>query len=113
MTLKGASDQISILIQTPHSLFWDFDAIGYISMGFATLLAIPVFKKQGFQRWVRISFMANALVTPLIAFVYFYPDFSEKLLLLGIPWTITAPMAMLFLAIMFKKNIEKENQIKE
>jgi hypothetical protein len=105
MTLKGASDQIRLLIQTPHSLFWDFDAIGYICMGLATLFAVPVFEKKGFQRWVRISFLANALVTPLIGFVYFYPQFSEKLLLLGIPWTITAPMAMLLLAIMFKKNM--------
>lgn len=105
MTLKGKSDQIGILIQTPHSLFWDFDAIGYISMGLATLLAVPAFEKQGFQKWVRISFLANAYVTPLIAFVYFYPEFSEKLLLLGIPWVITAPAAMLFLAIMFKKKI--------
>jgi len=113
MTLKGASNQISILIQTPHSLFWDFDAIGYISMGLATLLAVPVFEKQGFQRWVRISFLANALVTPLIAFVYFYPEFSERLLLLGVPWVITAPMAMLLLAIMFKKNIEIQGHIKE
>jgi hypothetical protein len=105
MTLKGASDQVSILVQTPHSLFWDFDAIGYISMGFATLCAVPVFKKEGFQRWVRISFLANSLVTPLIAFVYFYPEFSEKILLLGLPWGITAPLAMLMLAIMFKKNL--------
>ncbi len=109
MTLKGASSQISVLIQTPHSLFWDFDAIGYISMGFATLFAIPVFEKQGFQKWVRIAFLANVLVTPLIAFVYFYPNFSEKIILLGLPWAITAPMAMLLLAIMFKKNINTEN----
>jgi len=111
MTLKGASDQIRILIQTPHSLFWDFDAIGYISMGLATLFAVPVFEKQGFQKWVRISFLANALVTPLIAFVYFYPEFSERILLLGIPWAITAPMAMLLLAIMFKKNIGTVNHM--
>ena len=112
MTLRGASEKISVLIQTPHSMFWDFDAIGYISMGLAMLLALPVFEKKGFQRWVRIAFLANALVTPLIAFVYFYPEFSERLLLLAIPWTITAPMAMLFLAIMFKMNIGKENDIK-
>jgi len=112
MTLRGSSGQISILVQTPHSLFWDFDAIGYLSMGIATLLAMPVFEKQGFQKWVRISFLANALVTPLIAFVYFYPDFSEKLLLLGIPWVITAPLAMLLLAIMFKKNIGIEYHAK-
>ncbi len=46
MTIKGASDEISILIQTPHSLFWDFDALGYIFMGLATLFAVPVFEKQ-------------------------------------------------------------------
>jgi hypothetical protein len=86
-------------------MFWDFDAIGYISMGLATLLAVPVFERRGFQRWVRVAFIANALVTPLIAFVYFYPDFSERLLLLGIPWVVTAPLAMLLLALMFKKDM--------
>ncbi|MEJ7738735.1 MAG: hypothetical protein WKF97_15010 [Chitinophagaceae bacterium] len=109
MTLKGTSNQISILIQTPHSLFWDFDAIGYIFMGLATLFAVPVFQKQGFQRWVRISFLANSLVTLLIAFVYFYPTFSDRLLLLGLPWVITAPMSMLLLAILFKKNFLKRS----
>ena len=105
MKLKGASDKIYILEQTPHSLFWNFDAIGYIFMGLATLIAIPVFKRNGFQKWVRISFLANALVTPLITFVYFYPVYSEKLLFLGFPWGITAPLAMLLLAIMFKKEL--------
>ena len=73
-------------------------------MRLAMLLSFPVFEKQGFQKWVGIAFLANALVTPLIGFVYFYPTFSEGLLLLAIPWTITAPVAMLLLAIMFKKN---------
>jgi hypothetical protein len=104
MKLRGAAGEIHILEQTPHSLFWDFDALGYIFMGLATLAALPVFEKQGFQKKVRISFLANALVTPLIAIVYFYPVFSERLLLLGFPWAITAPWFMLMLAIMFKKN---------
>ncbi len=103
-TLKGSLNEVRILQQTPHSLFWDFDALGYICMGLATLAAIPVFKKQGFQKWVRLSFIANALVTPLITIVYFYPVYSYKLLLLGFPWAITAPLFMLVLAIMFKKN---------
>jgi hypothetical protein len=106
MTLQGASDEILILRQTPHSLFWDFDAIGYIFMGFATLFAVPIFQKQGFQRWVRYSFWLHSLVTPLIVFVYFYPNFSQQLLLLGMPWAITAPLSMLLLAIMFKKDSE-------
>ncbi|MCB0280199.1 MAG: hypothetical protein KDD94_11875 [Calditrichaeota bacterium] len=109
MTLNGNADQIRILAQTPHSLFWDFDAIGYISMGFATLFAVPLFRKDGFQKWVRLAFLANAIVTPLVAFVYFYPDFSERILLLALPWVITAPLAMLLLALLFRQNerIEK------
>ncbi len=110
MTLQGTSDEILILKQTPHSLFWDFDAIGYIFMGFATLFAVPIFEKQGFQRWVRYSFLVHSLVTPLIVFVYFYPNFSEKLLLIGIPWGITAPLSMLLLAVMFKKDSEVSTQ---
>jgi hypothetical protein len=104
MKLKGGTGEIHLLEQTPHSLFWDFDALGYIFMGLATFIAIPVFEKHGFQKWVRISFLANALVTPLIAIVYFYPVYSERLLLLGFPWVVTAPLSMLLLAIRFRKN---------
>lgn len=109
MKLKGAGNEIYILEQTPHSMFWNYDAIGYVCMGFAMLFAMPAFKKTGFQKWVRISFLANVLVTPLISFVYFYPIYSEKLLFLGFPWGVTAPLAMLMLAIMFNKNIKISN----
>ncbi len=104
MKLNGSIAEFRVLEQTPHSMFWDFDALGYIFMGLATFIAIPVFKKHGFQKWVRLSFIAHALTTPLITFVYFYPVFSEKLLVLGFPWAITAPLAMLMLAVMFKKS---------
>jgi hypothetical protein len=104
MKLQGAGEEIRILEQTPHSMFWAFDALGYIFLGLAMFVAIPAFEKQGFQKWVRISFLANAVVTPLITVVYFYPTYSEKLLFLGFPWAITAPLAMLMLALMFKKN---------
>lgn len=104
LKLKGELGAASILDQTPHSLFWDFDALGYIFMGLVTLMAIPALEKRGFARWVRISFIAHALVTPLITFVYFYPFFSEKLLMIGLPWAITAPWAMLMLALLFKKS---------
>jgi hypothetical protein len=81
-------------------MFWSYDAIGYISMGLATLFAIPALNKTGFERWVRISFIAHVLVTPLIGIVYFYPTYSHNLLFLGFPWAITAPVFMLMLAIM-------------
>ncbi len=106
MQLKGALQEVQILKQTPHSLFWDFDAIGYICMGFATLFALSVFEKHGFQKWVRISLLANALATPLIAFVYFYPTFSTRLFILGFPWGVTAPLSMLMLAIHFRKKMK-------
>lgn len=101
--LGGASGVIRLLDQTPHSLFWDYDAVGYIAMGLATLLAVPALGKEGFERWVRLSFIANALVTPLIGIVYFYPTFSLNLLFLGFPWAITAPLFMLMLAIMLRR----------
>jgi len=105
--LNGTYSQVSILDQTPHSMFWDFDAIGYICMGIATIVAMPVFTKTGFQKWVRLSFLANGLVTPLITIVYFYPTFSNKLLILGFPWGVTAPLSMLMLAIYFRRNLRE------
>ena len=108
MTLKGNLEEVRILQQTPHSLFWNFDALGYIFMGLATLVAVPIFAKKGFQRRVRIAFLANAVVTPLITIVYFYPTYSYDLLVLGFPWGITAPVSMLLLAIMFRKSIAKQ-----
>jgi hypothetical protein len=105
-TLQGKQDEVKLLIQTPHSLFWDFDAIGYILMGLAALFALPLFEKAGFQNKVRLVFLLHTLTTPLIAFVYFYPEFSVNLLLLGLPWAITAPAFMLMLALFFKKHID-------
>jgi hypothetical protein len=103
LKIKGASEAISVLDQTPHSMFWNYDAIGYIAMGLVTLFAIPALGKKGFERWVRISFIAHVLVTPLISIVYFYPSFSQNLLFLGFPWAITAPLFMVMLAIMLRR----------
>jgi hypothetical protein len=101
--LSGTAEALRLLEQTPHSLFWDYDAVGYISMGLATLVAVPALGNVGFERWVRLSFIANALVTPLISVVYFYPTYSTTLLFLGFPWAITAPLFMLLLAIMLRR----------
>jgi uncharacterized protein (TIGR03382 family) len=72
-------------------------------MGLVTLFAVPALNKVGFERWVRISFIAHVLVTPLISIVYFYPMFSQNLLFLGFPWAITAPLFMLLLAILLRR----------
>ena len=100
--LHGSAEAVRILEQTPHSLFWDFDALGYIAMGIACSIAVPAIKSVGSERWVRRSLIAHALVTPLIGFVYFSPTFSTRLLFLGLPWAITAPLFMLMLALMLR-----------
>lgn len=96
--LAGDTATIQVLVQAPHSMFWDYDAIGYIAMGLAALFAVPAFEKVGREKWVRVSLIAHGLVTPLIAIVYFYPVYSHKLLMLGLPWAVTAPLFMLLLA---------------
>lgn len=101
--LRGSAEAIQVLQQTPHSLFWDYDAVGYVAMGLACLLAVPAVDGAGFERWVRRALTAHALVTPLIGIVYFSPTFSTRLLFLGFPWAITAPLFMLMLAIMLRR----------
>lgn len=101
--IQGLSGAGNVLEQTPHSMFWDYDAVGYIAMGIATALAAPAFRGEGFERWVRWSLLANALVTPLIGIVYFYPNFSTRLLFLGFPWAVTAPLFMLMVALGIRK----------
>ena len=97
--LRGAADAVRTLEQTPHSLLWDFDAIAYISMGIAAVLIIPSLASSPAERRVRIACIAHAVATVLSGVVYFYPDFSNTVLLLGFPWGITAPLFMLLLGI--------------
>jgi heme/copper-type cytochrome/quinol oxidase subunit 4 len=101
--LHGTAEALRLLEQTPHSLFWDYDAVGYIAMGLATLVAVPALGNTGLERWVRWSFILNAAVTPLISVVYFAPSYSTRLLFLGFPWAITAPLSMLLLAILLRR----------
>jgi hypothetical protein len=103
--MRGTLEAVALLEQTPHSMFWNYDAVGYIAMGLATLFAVPAVSNVGFERWVRLSLIANVLVTPLISIVYFYPTFSTKLLFLGFPWAITAPLFMLMVAVMLRKRL--------
>jgi hypothetical protein len=101
--LRGLPEATRVLEQSPHSMFWDYDAVGYAAMGLSCLLAVPAINRVGFERWVRRSLIANALVTPLISIVYFSPTYSTRLLFLGFPWAITAPLFMLMLAIMLRR----------
>ena len=101
---QGTIGPLSLLNQTPHSLFWDVDGLGYIFLNLATLLAVPALEKRGAQRWVRLFFLANALITPLFALTYFSPTYSVPVLMLGgIPWAITVPGCLLSLALFLRR----------
>jgi len=97
--LRGAGDAVRLLAQTPNSLFWDSDAIAYIAMGFSTLCSIPALRKTGVERRVRVACEAHVVATVLSCVVYFYPTYSDRLLLLGSAWAITAPLFMLLVAL--------------
>ena len=103
---QGTPGPLSLLNQTPHSLFWDVDGLGYIFLNLATLFAVPVFERRGLENWVRRFFLINGLITPLFAISYFYPTFSVPILLLGgIPWAITVPGSLLCLALYFRQRL--------
>ena len=104
--LQGTLSQISVLNQTPHSFFWDLDALGYIFQSLAFLITYPAFGKRGLENWLRFFFMANGVNAPLIAIIYFNPTFSIWLpIILGIPWAITVPGSMFLLALFFRKQV--------
>ena len=97
--LRGEANTVTVLEQTPHSLMWDFDAIAYLAMGVATLAIIPGLRKNGVEARVRLACMAHVAATVLAGIVYFSPTYSYRLLMLGFPWAITAPLFMLLLAL--------------
>ena len=106
-TIHGKLDLIRVLDQTPHSLFWDIDALAYVFMGLATLCGSAVFRWRGIEGWSKGFFLANALMTPVVALVYFYPTFSVALLMLASPWIVTASASMLCL-FFYLRNPENE-----
>ena len=101
----GTQGPLTLLNQTPHSLFWDVDALGYIFLSLSTLVASPVFDRRGLQLWVRRFFLANGLIIPLFCVAYFRPGYSVGQLLFGLPWAVTVPGSLLLLALHFRREL--------
>src|SRR5207244_3805967 len=98
---QGTQGPLSLLNQTPHSLFWDVDALGYVFLSLATLAAFPTFEDRGLEKWVRRFFLANGLIIPLFCITYFYPGYSVAQLMFGLPWGITVPGSLLVLSLFY------------
>jgi hypothetical protein len=71
-------------------------------MGFATFFGSFVFGDFDVEELTKRFFIANAVMTPAVGVVYFYPTFSTGLLLIGSPWIVTAAGSMLCLGLYFK-----------
>ena len=93
----------------PQTLFWDIDALVYISMGISSLFAALAFPRGGPGILAREFLLSNGILTPVIAFIYFYPHFSVGVLLLGLPWLVTAPGSLFALARHFRE-LERPQQ---
>ncbi|EHQ28846.1 hypothetical protein [Mucilaginibacter paludis] len=93
----------TLLTVKPQSFFWTIDALGYICMGIATLMAAFALKNNSDTLWLSHFLLANGFVVPLICITYFYPHFSTATLWIGSPWLITVPGSMLLLSRFFKK----------
>lgn len=100
--LEGTRGPLSVLNRTPHSLFWDVDALGYIFLNLATIAAGFAFERHGLEKWVRRIFLFNGCITPLFAIAYFYPVFSPAVLMFGAPWAVTVPACFVALAFFFR-----------
>jgi len=104
--VRGALEPIRLLEQTPHSLFWDYDAAGYVAMGLAALFAAFALDDTRLERRAKVCSLAHAFATPLICVVYFHPTFSTGLLLLGSAWAVTAPLFMVMIALVLRDKPE-------
>lgn len=103
----GTQGPLMLLNQTPHSLFWDIDGLGYIFLNIALLFTVPLFARSGLEHRVRGIFIANAAITPLFAITYFAPGYSVPILMLGgIPWAITVPASLIVLALFFRHRMK-------
>jgi hypothetical protein len=102
----GTIGPLSVLNQTPHSLFWVIDGLGYVFLNLATLFAAGALRRRGPERWLRVAFLTNAAITPLFALAYFFPIYSVPLLMLGGgPWAITVPACLALLALHFRRRL--------
>jgi hypothetical protein len=106
--MTDSPDSVRLLVMNPHSFLWSLDALTYICLGVSTFFGAFAFERTDRNKIIRWFFLSNALMTPITAFVYFYPQFSTSLLWIGSPWIITAPGSMLLMAIYFRRKRNSE-----
>jgi hypothetical protein len=75
------------------------DLLGYTLMSLSTAFAAVVFGGSGLERAARFWLVANALLAPVLLLQLAWPS----LIYVGALWLLTFPLAMLMLALIFRR----------
>ena len=99
-TLNGDSASVELLRYVPKSFLTGIDALGYTSMSLATLFAAPVFFGSKLKKWIRIFFIANGIISPIILSTQVYPLMAYA----GATWILTMPLSsFLFMLLCYRE----------
>lgn len=95
--IRGMAESVAAITLSPHSFFWAVDALGYVFMSLAALLAAGALAWRGLQGWLKLLFVLHGLQAPIIILILCRPE----LLLWGSGWIVTGPGATLLMAVHF------------
>ncbi len=103
--LRGDGGRYALLACCGHGQFLTgVDLLGYTLMSASTLLAAPAFTGSTKLRAVRLWFVANGLLLPVLILQLVWP----VLIYVGALWMITFPVSMIVLARVFHQSEEPE-----
>lgn len=98
--MNGDLTSVEILRYVPKSFMTGIDALGYTSMSMAALFAAPVFFGTKLKKWIRIFFISNGIISPIILSTQIYPLMAYA----GSAWIITMPLSsILFMILCYRE----------
>jgi hypothetical protein len=101
------------LFFTGRSVMVAIDCLGYGFMSVATFFTAFAFRQYKKSKWLYRGLLAHGLLAPAIIGAFFFP----LLLIVGVWWMVTLPLAMINALKMFRykteKNVFKENTFEE
>jgi len=95
--LHGAAAKVAAITLNQHSFFWAVDALGYVLMSVAALLAAGALCRRGFDGWLRLFLVLHGIQAPVIVLILWRPE----LVLWGSGWVVTGPGMMALMAARF------------
>lgn len=104
--LRGESASVEVLHYVPKSFMTGIDALGYTAMSLSTLFAAPVFNKTKLKKWIRIVFISNGVIAPIILSTQVYPFMAYA----GATWILTMPLSSFLTILLFRQEVLKNKK---